>query len=86
MNQRYRPLTCLSALIILAALSSEAAAHAHHLRAVIKRAPRHGADRGVHPGCVAAAGEKRDAFHERAKKRPDFRKACAAERRIDFIV
>src|SRR5580692_7664420 len=30
MNQRYRPLTCLSALVILAAFSSEAAAHARH--------------------------------------------------------
>jgi soluble lytic murein transglycosylase len=30
MNQRYRPLTCLSALIILAAFSSEAVAHARH--------------------------------------------------------
>ena len=30
MNQRYRPLTCLSALVILAAFSSEAAAHSRH--------------------------------------------------------
>jgi soluble lytic murein transglycosylase len=30
MNQRYRPLTCLSALVILAACSSEATAHARH--------------------------------------------------------
>jgi soluble lytic murein transglycosylase len=30
MNQRYRPLTCLSALVILAAFSSEATAHALH--------------------------------------------------------
>ena len=46
----------------------EAVPDPENLRAVKKGAPRHGADRGVHAGRIAAASEKRDSFHHGANK------------------
>ncbi len=39
-----------------------------YLRAVKEGAPCNGADRGVHAGRIAAAGEERDSFHLGANK------------------
>ena len=46
----------------------EAVPDPENLRAVEKGAPCNGADRGVHAGRIAAAGEKRDSFHHGANK------------------
>ena len=56
MNQRYRPLTCLSALVILAACSSEAMADARH--------------KHIEPGKKADAASKKpgDQRHAAARK------------------
>jgi soluble lytic murein transglycosylase len=55
MNQRYRPLTCLSALVILAACSSEATAHARHKQT--KHAEK--ADTASKPGHLRHAALKK---------------------------
>jgi hypothetical protein len=42
--------------------AAKTAAHPDHIDPVIDSAAHHGADRGVHAGAVAAAGEQRDAL------------------------
>ena len=53
---------------ILPDQAGEAVPDPENLRAMEKGAPCNGADRGVHAGRIAAAGEKGDSFHHGANK------------------
>jgi soluble lytic murein transglycosylase len=67
MNQRFRPLTCLFALGLLTAFSSDAVAVARHKQ--------------THPAKKAEAGHKRHAAHKAAKKGKHAAQAAAARRK-----
>jgi soluble lytic murein transglycosylase len=67
MNQRFRPLTCLFALGLLTAFSSDAVAVTRHKQ--------------THPAKKAEAGHKRHAAHKAAKKGKHAAQAAAARRK-----